>query len=191
MKKQIGVIVFCLIAVGMKAQSTKGHYVIPQAALLNGDHSVSGQVQLLGGIERNNWSYGIGAAIDYYKVRTVPLFADLRFSFGKKRSVFSYVNIGPNIAWALGSQYTYDRLGFYSANGSFSNGLYTDIGIGYTLKSRNQKSVLISLGYSSKTISETYNEAIFRDFPPFGVDYHERKLLYTFNRLALRIGVKL
>jgi hypothetical protein len=184
---------FLFITIVMSAQTNKKpvFYVHPQAALLNGDHSVSGQVQVSGGIEKNALSIGIGAAIDYYKIRTVPLFADLRFAFGKDRAIFSYLNVGSNIAWALESQYNNYWVMGGSSKSSFSNGVYTDIGIGYSFRKGKKNSMTMSIGYSMKTISESHLETIYRDFPPYTTENHERKMDYTFNRIALRLGIKL
>jgi hypothetical protein len=167
------------------------YYLIPQIALLNGDHSASGQVQFTGGIEKKGWGIGIGTAIDYYKVRTVPVFADLRACFGKNRSIFSYADLGCNMAWPLESQYTY-RWPFQDSRQSrFSNGLYTDLGIGYSLFGKKNRGVVMSLGYSIKTNTETYYEAVYRDFPPYTFEYREKKFDYKLNRIVLRCGFRL
>jgi hypothetical protein len=182
-----------LVTIAVSAQTKRKNifYLHPQAALLNGDHSVSGQVLLSGGIEKKAFSIGIGAAIDYYKIRTVPLFADLRAAFGKDRAIFSYLNLGSNIAWALESQYNeYWMMGGRSKS-SFSNGVYTDIGIGYSFRKSKKNAVTMSIGYSMKTISESHTEMVYRDFPPYGGENHERKTDYTFNRIALRLGIRL
>nr|WP_168420872.1 hypothetical protein [Escherichia coli]NKQ99695.1 hypothetical protein [Escherichia coli] len=76
------------------AQKQTKYYLIPQAALLNGDHACNAQLQLVGGIQKKQWGFGAGLGIDYYKVRTIPLFVDTRFFFGKERQYFSYFNLG-------------------------------------------------------------------------------------------------
>lgn len=167
-------------------------YLIPQIALLNGDHSAGGQIQLTGGIEKKRWGIGMGAAIDYYKVRTVPLFVDVRTGFGKNRLLFSYLNLGSNIAWPLESQYSYNLQYWNNQRSTFSNGVYTDLGIGYHwINGKKNRRMLMSLGYSTKTVSESYYEAIYRNFPPYIAEYHERKLGYTLNRIVIRCGIRL
>lgn len=167
-------------------------YLLPQIALLNGDQSASGQVQVAGGIEKNGWGLGIGTGIDYYKVRTVPLFADLRKSFGKNSAVFSYLNIGSNLVWPLESQYSTDYIwGLGGRRSDFSNGLYTDLGIGYSIRGKKNKGIVLSLGYSAKKTTETRYGSIYLDFPPYTHENTETKFDYTFNRIAFRLGVKL
>lgn len=189
------ILLFFILTNKIVAQSIPGKYtfyLIPQIALLNGDHSASGQVQLTGGIEKKGWSIGIGTAIDYYKVRTVPLFVDVRTGFGKNRLLFSYLNLGSNIAWPLESQYSYPVLYRDTRGSSFSNGVYTDLGIGYHwINGKKNRGMVMSLGYSTKTISESYYEAIYRGFPLYIMEYHERKLGYTLNRIVIRCGIRL
>lgn len=168
------------------------YYLIPQIALLNGDNAVSGQIQLTGGIVKKKWAIGIGTAIDYYKVRTVPLFIDLRTRLGKKQLLFSYINLGSNIAWPLETQYSYSLQPWNNEKSSFSNGVYTDLGIGYHLvNKKNNRGAILSLGYSMKTVSESYLEIRYRDFPPYTTDTFQRKFDYTFNRIVIRLGISL
>lgn len=191
-------LLFVLFANLGLAQQTKQKYkkyFIPQLALLNGDHSVSGQVSLSGGWQKNGWSYGIGAAVDYYKVRSAPIFAELRKEIGKEQTpFFAYLNLGPNITWPLESDYRQNLYTpwFVTERSQFTTGIYSEFGLGYSLWSKNRKTVMISLGYSTKTLSETYPEMIYPDFPPYDKPTRvDRRLDYTFNRIALKIGCRL
>lgn len=179
------------------AQANKdkaGYYLIPQAVLLNGDQSVSGQVQLVAGMEKKQWNIGLGTGIDYYKVRTIPLFIDLRACLGKARSLFAYADLGTNIAWPLESQYRKTWTITGNSLSSFNNGFYGDWGIGYSLKGQQRKGIVISLGYSVKTITEHYKELTYWIVPfpqPGSAQDRERKLDYTLNRITLKLGVRL
>jgi hypothetical protein len=197
MKNLLVIFTSCFFIVAVNAQSKTGtpnYYFFPQAGLLNGDQSVSAQVHLSGGIQRKAWMFGLGTAIDYYKVRTVPVFADVRYAFGKKNNYFAYADIGVNIAWATESQYeNHYLIGFASSpsRNTFNNGLYTDVGIGYAFRGDRKGGCIISIGYSSKTMGSSYTEALYTQFPPYKIEYYERKNNYTFNRLVLRLGVRL
>jgi hypothetical protein len=185
-------LIVCLAFMGsLLAQAPKtktSYYLITQGALLNGDHSASAQVQLAGGFEKNNWAFGLGAAIDYYKIRTVPVFADARFFFGKDKAIFSYADLGYDMVWPLETQYrNYWTLGGPYQRSDFRNGFYTDLGIGYALKRKN-KGVIISLGYSMKTITEKYNEVVYSPTPPYSGTNTERRAVYELNRISLKLG---
>ncbi len=110
------------------------------------------------------------------------MFADVRFCFGKKRAIFSYLDLGTDIVWPLESQNNYRWDG---------NGLYNDIGIGYAFGGQKKKGIVISMGYSVKKVTESYHEIIYREFPPYGGESYERRLDYSLNRLLLRLGIKL
>ncbi len=191
MKKIICVLFLMMTLVEVKAQSNNKYYLIPQVALLNGDYAASAQVQLVGGIEKKKWSYGIGAAIDYYKVRTIPVFADLRVGLNKTNSIAAYLNMGTNIAWPMENQYTENGLWWNTRKSSFSNGLYADMGLCYRIEGKKKNRFLVGIGYTLKTITETVPETIFRDFPPYIAETTIRSYKYTFNRLALRVGFRL
>jgi hypothetical protein len=41
------------------------------------------------------WMFGLGTAIDYYKIRTVPVFADVGMHSEKKQTIFPMRTLGP------------------------------------------------------------------------------------------------
>lgn len=181
-----------LLFTAAHAQSKKGRiYVMPQAALLNGDNYVSGQAALSAGWQSKRYAVGIGAAIDYYKLRTVPVFASARCMFGKNEKVFAYLNTGPDFTWPLVTQTgTHWLPGGTASYDAFRTGWYTDAGIGYSVRIEKNE-MLISIGYSLKTVHQSYQEAIYKMAPPFTPEIVDRKLDFNLNRLALRIGLVL
>lgn len=196
MRKKILIVLmlFCTAdAFAQKAGGKSAFYMIPQAGLLNGDHFVSAQVMLVGGLEKNGWGLGLGSAIDYYKVRSIPVFLDIRREITKKQwPVFAYLNMGINMAAPLDFQYSRPVSGWGTGKSRFSNGLFTEFGLGYALWNKKRQGVVLGMGYSIKTITEAYNETIFQDFPPFtGSTTNERKFLYRLNRVVLKLGFRL
>jgi hypothetical protein len=193
MKKYLSAVVFFLLLTQANAQEKKtGYYLLPQLGLLNGDNFASGQVMVSGGIEKKNISFGIGAAMEYYKIRSIPVFAEIRAGIGKDKKAFAYLNAGPNFMWPLQSQYT----SHWIVNGGFSRdqfktGFYGDAGLGYTFRIAKENELLVSLGYSVKTIHQSYSESVYAQSAPFLPETFQRKLDYTLNRIALRVGIKL
>jgi hypothetical protein len=174
------------------AQKKTTFYFMPQVGLLNGDQYVSAQASLTGGMEIKEWGIGLGAAIDYYKVRSVPVFADIRknITAGTTTPVFVYASFGMNIAAALESQRRRVS-GWGDLRSNYEHGLYTEGGFGCLLWNTHNTGLVLSLGYTSKTITEKYTENIYPDFPPYIPVSTERKLNYTFNRVVLKIGVRI
>lgn len=194
MKNILIIFATCFFIVSAGAQSkppvTK-YYFSPEIGLLNGDNSASVQVKLTGGIQNKAWMFGLGTAIDYYKIRTVPVFADVRYTFGKKANYFSYANLGADFVWALETQYSQQYVMGVAGTNKFNNGIYADLGIGYAFQGEKKQGLVISIGYSLKTLSSSYQQAVYKEFPPYGIEYRDRRLDYTLNRLVLRLGVRL
>src|SRR6478735_12476152 len=59
-----------------------------QGGILEGEADKTyGQFQLLGGIQRNAWFYGLGLGVDYYgSKRSVPLFLDVKMDLLKRKN---------------------------------------------------------------------------------------------------------
>lgn len=192
MKKSILLCICCCATIILTAQNkqhTNTFYLLPQAALLNGDSHVGAQVQLSGGIAKGPWGIGLGAGVDYYRVRTAPVFIDLKYHPGVEQKYFLYTNLGYNIAWPLTSQNRLDASWWRSSpQSSFSNGVYTDFGIGYYLGKGPTKGIVLSLGYSMKTITESYMEVIAGSNP---VRMGVKESNYKFNRVSVKLGYRL
>ncbi|MGI8949987.1 MAG: hypothetical protein ACR2FN_00235 [Chitinophagaceae bacterium] len=186
MKKIFLLLIISLITFFANAQFKNHAYFIPQVALQNGADKVSWQMQFIGGYKIKSWNVGAGAAIDYYKFRTVPVFVDVRESFTKKlNGLFAYLNAGFNAEWILDNQH-YNNNNYYSNYLRTNNGWYSDVGVGYKLFAKNNKGLLLSAGFTTKTLSQVYNEYVF-----VGVDAVQllpHKYDYMLNRLAIKIG---
>lgn len=179
----------------LEAQQTKSRfYLLTQLGYLNGDNSANWQGTISGGIRKNGWSLGLGAGIDYYKVRTVPVFLDIRKDIiNSKRPLFIYLNMGANLAAPRSVEYTNRMNGWWiTPQSSFTNGVFGETGLGYTLYSKKKTAIFVSAGYSIKTVTESYTETIYRDFPPYGQGtITDRVLDYRFNRFVWKIGCRL
>ena len=195
--KKLFLIVMMISCVKLHAQSLKKNqaYLIPQIGLLSGDHSNSFQFQLAGGFTAKNWRIGMGTGLDYYKVRSVPIYADVRRYFGYEKSAFAFVNLGFNVPWPLEDQYKIALVPGGNIKNTFEMGWYSDAGLGYDIELGKQKSLSISLGYSIKNFTEKFDDRY--DFIlqlPFiqpGVTPTERKFEYTFRRLSVKAGFRL
>lgn len=173
------------VAVTAQKKTPVAWYIRPQATLLNGDHKVSGAMQLSSGVQWGNWYMGLGGAVDYYKVRSVPLFAEClrQLNHHKKESPFAYLRLGYDIAWPLHYQHTKT---IWNAPASvFNNGWYAEGGLGYSWQIGDGEKLQLSLGYSGKTVKEIYSEYVGGPTPGIIAN---RTLKYTFNRLAFGLA---
>lgn len=184
-----------LIVFTVQAQQIKSKgalSVSAETALLNGDNHVNGQVLLSAGYEFKGWYIGAGSGFDYYKYRTVPVFADVKKYFGKgNRQLFIYANAGTDIAWPTENQKNLRNnggwWGWSPSPGVFKNGIYTDLGFGYTLFNSKHRGIFTTLGYSTKTITEIYDESVWNGTTSVMT---KRTMDYTMNRILFRIGYK-
>ncbi len=184
-----------LFVFGVQAQEIKSKAafsVSAETALLNGDNHVNGQVLLSAGYEFKGWFIGAGSGFDYYKYRTVPVFADVKKYFGKgNRQLFIYANAGTDIAWPTVNQKNLRNgggwWGWSPSPSIFKNGIYTDLGFGYALFNSKHRGIFTALGYSTKTITEIYEESVWNGTTSV---IAKRTLDYTMNRILFRIGYK-
>ena len=69
------------------------------AGLLEGQAGSAFQLQTINGVQNKGWFTGIGAGLDYYRFRSVPLFLNMsKFLFDGKK-FFVSGNGGVNFPW--------------------------------------------------------------------------------------------
>jgi hypothetical protein len=152
--------------------------------LLYNSQGLNAGLQSVNGFQYQKTFAGIGAALDWYGLQSVPIFFDLRqeFKVGRAR-FFGYGNIGYNIAW------TGNDIGHSGISSEYKNdgGIYYDFGLGYLIPFNRRNAMVLSGGYSVKEMREWYG------FSPCGrpgqcptVQYE--KFNYRFQRLSVKIG---
>src|SRR5687768_15390308 len=68
--------------------------------LLEGQESSEFQIQTINGIQYKGWFAGIGAGVDYYRFRSIPLFLDIRKNIlNKNFTPFIYADAGIHFPW--------------------------------------------------------------------------------------------
>jgi|HubBroStandDraft_3_1064219.scaffolds.fasta_scaffold43553_4 hypothetical protein len=161
---------------------------INNLGLLEGQTGSAFQLQTINGAQYKSWFAGVGLGLDFYRLRTIPLFVDFRKEFGKNANkLFVYSDVGINFSWVTDQQKT-----GYAQNDKFSNGFYGDWGLGYKVLVAKKNNVLLSLGYSCKKTVETYDPLYY----PTGIFYGQgvqannqgQKINYSLNRLSIKIG---
>jgi hypothetical protein len=162
---------------------------INNLGLLEGETGSSFQLQTINGAAFRSWFAGIGLGIDYYRYRTIPLFADIRKEFGQARNKpFVYSDMGISFSWLTDNQ----KMN-YRPDDHYGNGFYGDWGIGYKIAMAKNNALMISLGYSYKKITETY-PTYFPWYPPINdipgpqVANPKDQIDYSLNRLSIKMG---
>jgi len=194
------IILFCFSFGAATAQKQKANnrfrfQSINQVGLLNGETGASPQLQTVNGVQYKSWFGGLGIGLDYYQFRSIPVFADFRKTFGdSKNKVFVYGDGGISCSWVT----TKEKNNYNGTLDRFSNGWYVDGGLGYQIHISGKNALLLSLGYSYKTVKESipvyypvlYMPAI--DFtpgvPPGLATGQTNRYDYHFNRISIKIG---
>src|ERR1700693_3532063 len=83
------------------------YHSINSVGLLEGETGSAFQLQTINGVNYKSWFAGAGLGLDFYRLRTIPLFADFRKEFGKSSNkIFVYSDVGINFSWVTDQQKT-------------------------------------------------------------------------------------
>jgi hypothetical protein len=177
-----------LLSFGQKKNAVYKFHSINNISLINGNNATTAGLQSINGFRKGNLFAGVGIGLDYYLYRTVPLFADFRYEFGKtKNKFFAYADGGINLEWV---EDNYNDGPIFIWDGSrntteFHNGAYTDLGLGYMVGSKKGGGLVLSLGHSYKSLEKTVSYMDWRTQETITDIYH-----YDFSRIVLKVGWK-
>jgi hypothetical protein len=176
-----------LVSFGQKNNAAYKFHSINNIGLINGDNEVSAGLQSINGFQKGNLFAGVGIGLDYYLYRTVPLFADFRYEFGKtKNKIFAYADGGVNFEWVedVYGPFIYDWAVAPNVS-KFDNGFYTDLGLGYMVGTKKGGGLVLSLGHSYKSLEKTFSYMDWRTRETITDVYN-----YNLNRIVLKVGWK-
>ena len=188
MMKTIITTIFCYLFITSIAQKKTIHFSnITNAALLNGSSQSAFGFQTINGIRIDKWRIGVGVGLDNYGIKSIPLFIDVRKSFGNKKwQPVVYADGG--IDYPLPNDY-FSAKTFNGQNVfDFKNKFYGEAGIGINKKITSKLEFNVTLGFSYKHLS--YFEYYYISYDPYiaGTNYTQKDFYY--RRLALRLGVQ-
>jgi hypothetical protein len=133
------------------------------------------QVQASAGLQQNGWFAGLGTGIDYYYLRSVPLFAEVRKLFQKPMPFFLYAAAGINKPWIKE-----ETPQFNAYTSGYKSGGYFEAGCGWYVSVLQHHALLLSAGYSIKTIHENR----IANWDPHSVT----KNTYDLRRVSIKAG---
>jgi len=187
---------FTFLTFSTSAQQKWKGWGIPEVGVLSGSYQVTGDLRLQGGVQKNGWMIGLGSGFDYYRFTSVPVYAQGRKLFGKRKSKpFIVTSLGVNFPTTTSTnEMTMENMlsSFRAPDGipkrNYERGMYGEIGLGYAFLSKKGRGLLVSLSYTQKRIKESslqyiYAGTIMEEPTP---EINE----YIMNRAALRIGYK-
>jgi hypothetical protein len=175
----------CFIA-GLSYSQSKIRYGSQNyVGLLEGEYKAAFQLQTIHGLRYKTWYGGLGAGLDYYMFRTIPVFAtinkDLVF---KGRTFYISGDVGTNYPWINDNPHI---MIFGEGSSKYSRGFYWAGGLGYKAFAKNKTDAfIINLGYSFKRINQKRETPGFCSDPPCSVNVEQFK--YQLNRISAKVG---
>lgn len=152
-----------------------------QAGLLEGEQGGALQLKALGGVKKGTWTAAAGAGLDYYYLRSIPVFLHLQKDFSKSKAPFVYAAGGYNIPWLKPSQKGWNL-------GESTGGFYGDAGIGYRLPVMKSSALEFSLGYSVKSLTTSrYKDVYITIYPPPPMVLYKQE--HTLRRVSIKTGL--
>jgi hypothetical protein len=183
--KHLVIFLTCLLGAALagRAQQTTDRYAHPKYEAqmeiggIIGSSSQALSIQAINGIRYRSLFMGAGADIDWYYLRSIPVFAHLQKFFFKRRSApLIYAQLGGNFPWMPKTlEYNSKRPNTYQG------GVFYEAGLGYLLKIDKRFYLLFNAGYSVKKIGETR-------YPLTGYLQSSDEYYYTLRRLTLKLG---
>jgi hypothetical protein len=158
-----------------------GFQTMIQGGLLEGAKGPSWHLQTVNGSYYKTWFAGIGVGLDYYSMRTIPLFLDVRKDLVKgKRTPFLYADAGIHFDWLK----TKEKPGWGTSE--YNRGFYYDAGIGYKIALGNRDALQVSTGYTMKRLREERLVAPWCIQAPCNPskEYYD----YSFSRITFKVG---
>jgi len=151
---------------------------INQAGILSGSSDDKLQIQTINGISRQSLFAGIGLGLDYYYVRSVPVFMDLRKSFSNKANTpFIYLDGGYSFLWEREkAPWQVDSKG----------GIYYGAGLGYQAQLTEKMKLVLDCGYSYKRLSREMDNAPWSSMWPHSFDTYT----YSLKRISIKAGLR-
>lgn len=163
-------------------------WLVPEAGILVGSYTLDRDVRLNAGIEKKGIMLGLGAAVDYYRFESYPVYFQARKAFDfRKVNLFVMSSWGYNVK--SGNVAETSWWGGRTITKKYSGGVYGEIGGGNMIRIRKKERLQISVSWVMKAVEESFQSEIWNP-----VNQSPRTITnlnrYTMNRTALRIGWK-
>lgn len=182
MKTFFGLTLLLLLVIGLHAQDKPRFSSQNYVGILEGESGTALQMQTINGFRAGNWFAGIGTGLDYYSIRSIPLFVSVnRFLGNAKLPLYFNADVGINFPWRNNNQY------WIHNPGELSPSLYWAGGMGYRFGLKGSRhALLLNMGYAYKRLIEESNFVNPCLVPPCPVS--TERYDYRLKRLSVKLG---
>ncbi len=177
-------LIAALISFAACAQKKTKFSSINMAGIVAGKSGSYQTLQSVNGLNYKEWFAGIGAGIDYYKYKSIPVFFDLRTSVAKT-NFFVFADLGYNFP-------SHNKPGkeiYYYNTYNFSGGFYNETGAGFKVKLTRRSHLLFTSGYSYKKLNNKVGVINPCLIAPCPIEYSTYE--YGYGRVVFKAGVSL
>ncbi len=173
-----------IIACAQAVKTSLPYFNITQVGLLQGQNQHTYSLQTINGISYKKYSAGVGIAYDKYGYKSVPVFADIRYSLlkSKKSALQLYADAGANfpIHSDLLPATKPNGIRWYTLHSSF----YGEAGFSYSVALKRRFSFIAGVGYNYKTFR--YSDTEYSgdvNMPDNIIEY-----TYRYSKYVVRVG---
>lgn len=186
MRKYLSIVLLLLTSSEMDAQENKKDKILfssqISAGIVEGEQGTSFHIETINGIRYKTWFGGIGTGIDYYYLRSIPVYLSaIKYLSPRNHSFYVQGDGGVNFAWEDERARVWNEI-----SSEFKPGLYWNGSIGFSTGLDRKNSFSFGLGYSYKHLREIKEMALQCFNPPCQNTYETYR--YNLTRLTLRLG---
>ena len=179
------VIMNCLAVVSFSQQKRLSFTGTVQAGLLEGEKGSAMQFGATAGVKLNSWIASLGSGLDYYDVRSIPVFLNVQKNiFNRDKTPFVYLGGGHHFLWL---PKTYNDWSWWG-NTENKGGLYYHAGIGYQLPVMKKAGWFFTAGFSEKQHSAETSSAYPCLVGP--CPEYKEKISHRLRRLSVTTGLR-
>jgi hypothetical protein len=153
--------------------------------LLEGEKGSAFQIGAMGGIKSKTWIASLGSGLDYYSVRSIPVYLNVQKNiFNNEKTPFVYLGGGYHFLWLPKLTTTWA----WPENSQTKGGLYYQAGIGYQVPALKKSSLFFAAGFSEKQYDEDHTQV----YPclVWPCPEYKEKISYRLRRLSITTGLR-
>lgn len=173
-------VLFPVFSFSQEVSSRSSLHAIASFGLVTGESTAKPLAQVMSGFYYKKWFAGLGTGIDFYNLKSIPVFADYKLFLAKKNGCFLYADGGYNFPFGNKPK---DQF-FFKRSDHYYGGLYLDAGLGYRLALNANHRLLFSAGYSRKDVFRNV-EVDSGTNPPTEQTYNYH---YIFGRVVAKVS---
>ena len=166
-------------------QQKNKKWLLPEMGIQLGATEPSLDFRVQGGIQKGNWLFGAGAAIDFYRFTSVPAYAQVRKIFKFRGTTpFLMASAGYNFKNSSDTVPTWFASRVYERTG----GYYVELGGGFVFRIFKKERLTLSVAKNIKQVKEAYDMDFW--LGPGQTRAARSTNLYTMHRAVVRLGWK-